>query len=308
MEEFETLKVAELKALCKKRGVSEVGKKAELVERLRTSTTEAPPTSPRMDPAGGASPTKKPAANGHPAGGAGAGAGSVTTATGTTAGAGVPLTAATSPASRPQQGHQGLGVDPQPPITAAHVPSLGPVNPAVTTEAFLQNRHVQHHPSAKPDVPMTEEEKRIARAERFGVQNESVEKQKQIARAERFGLDNADLDREKRKQRAERFGVHNADLEAEKKKQRAERFGTESEEAKKAAREARFGTGGPASGKKDSKLDRPLPGSPKKRAAVAAEKGDEEEAKRQKRLERFGTSAMTESQKQEARAARFGTS
>ncbi|XP_042399002.1 protein MODIFIER OF SNC1 11-like isoform X1 [Zingiber officinale] len=102
---------------------------------------------------------------------------------------------------------------------------------------------------------VTDLERKLRRAERFGVQVVLSEKEKRNSRAERFGIGSnitgskipGQAEEEKRKARAERFGlkVDNPIDEAAKKKARLERFAPNpklntSEEEKKKARAIRF--------------------------------------------------------------------
>eukprot|EP00347_Sterkiella_histriomuscorum_P023144 403335780 len=80
-----------------------------------------------------------------------------------------------------------------------------------------------------------EQEKRLARAQKFGLNTSETEEQKRQERAVKFGLISAsavtgakpskqEMD-EKRKERAQRFGLTTADDEEEKRLKRLERFG-----------------------------------------------------------------------------------
>ena len=99
-------------------------------------------------------------------------------------------------------------------------------------------------PPAEPDVaaadepadvaaPVTDEERRLARAERFGLMTTEVVQQKKKERAERFGLVTKETVEAKKIERAARFGLITAETEQKKKQDRAARFGL-SEAAKKA--------------------------------------------------------------------------
>ncbi|KAK7396534.1 hypothetical protein VNO78_17612 [Psophocarpus tetragonolobus] len=106
------------------------------------------------------------------------------------------------------------------------------------------------------DAPLSDIQKKIRRAERFGISVQLSEKEKRNSRAERFGTGSASQGSEpskseelKRKARAERFGMPSpttaADDEA-KKKARLARFAPPSkvdpqEEDKRKARALRFG-------------------------------------------------------------------
>lgn len=70
------------------------------------------------------------------------------------------------------------------------------------------------------------EDKKIARAKRFGISHPTLEEEKKRKRAERFGLDDPQVEEERKLARAKRFGTSHPRLEEEKKIQRAERFGT----------------------------------------------------------------------------------
>lgn len=146
---------------------------------------------------------------------------------------------------------------------------------------------------------MTESERRKQRALKFGTHNEDLEREKRKERASRFGTENKDLETEKKKARALRFGTHNPDLEAEKKAARKERFGIQTEAEKKLDREKRFGKIF-ANGNVD-KMDMPLTAEKRKPSSL-----DEDEAKRQKRAERFGLpTTSSEAEKLAARKERF---
>jgi len=110
----------------------------------------------------------------------------------------------------------------------------------------------------KDEAPVTSVQKKIRRAERFGMPVQLSEEEKRNSRAERFGTSSAvpgsdtlkQAEEQKRKTRAERFGLAQsvpADEEA-KKKARLSRFGAvpavpkanAQEEDKKKARALRF--------------------------------------------------------------------
>ncbi|ESW34697.1 hypothetical protein PHAVU_001G173200 [Phaseolus vulgaris] len=110
-------------------------------------------------------------------------------------------------------------------------------------------------PESGNDAPLSDIQKKIRRAERFGISVQMSEKEKRNSRAERFGTVSASQGSEpskseelKRKARAERFGMPSpttaADEEA-KKKARLARFAPASkvdplEEDKRKARALRF--------------------------------------------------------------------
>eukprot|EP00922_Rhytidocystis_sp_ex-Travisia-forbesii_P018982 GHVS01028184.1.p1 GENE.GHVS01028184.1~~GHVS01028184.1.p1 ORF type:complete len:252 (+),score=58.18 GHVS01028184.1:59-814(+) len=158
--------------------------------------------------------------------------------------------------------------------------------------------------SAKSIVAMTEEERAVHRREKFGAVTEADRK---LDRAKRFGLDVPELELQKKHQRAQRFGTPvtggsqtaakmgsgsqiwaaaNAPAnteELERRKKRSERFGVVDEVDKRRKRGERFGTA-------------------------------DEGTKLQKRLERFGRSGGPTSgvlvgesaEKLEQRKKRFG--
>ncbi|CAH0479254.1 unnamed protein product [Peronospora belbahrii] len=91
-----------------------------------------------------------------------------------------------------------------------------------------------------PAKPMTEEEKRAARAAKFGIPLSLEDKKAQ--RAKRFQLPSAvavDEDA-KRLKRAERFNLETKDTLDKKKEARAERFGLNAEEKRRLERAKRF--------------------------------------------------------------------
>eukprot|EP00511_Aplanochytrium_stocchinoi_P010284 CAMPEP_0204860644 /NCGR_PEP_ID=MMETSP1348-20121228/716_1 /ASSEMBLY_ACC=CAM_ASM_000700 /TAXON_ID=215587 /ORGANISM="Aplanochytrium stocchinoi, Strain GSBS06" /LENGTH=205 /DNA_ID=CAMNT_0052009507 /DNA_START=153 /DNA_END=770 /DNA_ORIENTATION=+ len=71
-----------------------------------------------------------------------------------------------------------------------------------------------------------EQRKRLDRAKRFGIVTADLESEKKRKRAERFNMVTPDLEAEKRKKRAERFGATLSAAEDEKRRKRTERFGT----------------------------------------------------------------------------------
>ncbi|KAJ0979309.1 hypothetical protein J5N97_014783 [Dioscorea zingiberensis] len=114
----------------------------------------------------------------------------------------------------------------------------------------------------------TDLQKKVRRAERFGVPVMLSEKEKRNSRAERFGngpssrgTSNGKLEEEKRKARAERFGLatHSAPEEAAKKKARLDRFSAKKpdtlEEEKRKARAARFSQTSTTSSATDGQAD-----------------------------------------------------
>ncbi|KAJ4979989.1 hypothetical protein NE237_010769 [Protea cynaroides] len=116
-------------------------------------------------------------------------------------------------------------------------------------------------PANAATAPVSDLQKKIRRAERFGVSVQLSEAEKRNSRAERFGTAPTShgsnglqkSEEQKRKARAERFGLPSKSLSDEeaKKKARLARFATvskmdNSEEEKKKAREIRFS--GPPSG------------------------------------------------------------
>eukprot|EP00397_Hematodinium_sp_SG-2012_P036305 GEMP01039177.1.p1 GENE.GEMP01039177.1~~GEMP01039177.1.p1 ORF type:complete len:185 (+),score=56.55 GEMP01039177.1:33-587(+) len=135
-----------------------------------------------------------------------------------------------------------------------------------------------------------------------------------IKRADRFKIFHPDLEAEKLLKRARRFDVEHPELEEEKKKKRLDRFsqtpnGTTvtngagpvskprtsgmSDDEKRAQRAKRFAS---------------APTAPPETSAAATTKDSAltaEEEMKNKRLERFGTSALSDEQKKARRAARF---
>ncbi|CAL9122571.1 unnamed protein product [Musa acuminata var. zebrina] len=115
--------------------------------------------------------------------------------------------------------------------------------------------------SAMQNGPVTDLQKKLRRAERFGTAVMLSEGEKRNSRAERFGTGSTLsgpknvglLEEQKRKARAERFGLKNGTVadEAAKKKARLERFATNSkmddssEDEKRKARAIRFSQGSP---------------------------------------------------------------
>ncbi|XP_042399409.1 protein MODIFIER OF SNC1 11-like isoform X1 [Zingiber officinale] len=112
--------------------------------------------------------------------------------------------------------------------------------------------------NASESNPVTDLEKKLRRAERFGMQVVLSEVEKRNSRAERFGTGSnlsgskivGQPEEEKRKARAERFGLKVDDVadEEAKKKARLERFAPNSkldtsEEEKRKARAIRFSQG-----------------------------------------------------------------
>ncbi|EGD73957.1 hypothetical protein PTSG_05651 [Salpingoeca rosetta] len=89
-------------------------------------------------------------------------------------------------------------------------------------------------------------DRRLARAARFGIETKETKKEKRLERAKRFGLETKEIKQDKRKQRAERFGLAGkggsspaVSAEAQQKRlDRAKRFGldvmTKTEQNKKA--------------------------------------------------------------------------
>ncbi|KAG2788055.1 hypothetical protein Pcac1_g2740 [Phytophthora cactorum] len=92
-----------------------------------------------------------------------------------------------------------------------------------------------------PAKPVTEEEKRAARAAKFGIPLSLDDKKAQ--RAKRFHLPSAVAEEEnaKRLKRAERFQLETKDTLEKKKEARAERFGLNAEEKRRLDRAKRFG-------------------------------------------------------------------
>ncbi|XP_074591899.1 uncharacterized protein LOC141847729 isoform X2 [Curcuma longa] len=129
--------------------------------------------------------------------------------------------------------------------------------------------------NASESSPVTDLEKKLRRAERFGMQVVLSEEEKRNSRAERFGTGSnssgskivGQPEEEKRKARAERFGLKVDDVadEEAKKKARLERFAPNSkldtsEEEKRKARAIRFSQGSTkVSGQGDSYLATVVP-------------------------------------------------
>ena len=105
----------------------------------------------------------------------------------------------------------------------------------------------------KSDTPVTESEKRRARAIKYQTvynpttaeveQSKKAEHQKRLERAKRFGLTTRESELEKRRKRAARFNVSDPVLEKEKRRKRKERFTVKlsvEDQAKAKARQERF--------------------------------------------------------------------
>ena len=92
----------------------------------------------------------------------------------------------------------------------------------------------QDQPQAEAAAPVTDEGRKLLRAQRFGLVTAEIQKQKKIERAERFGIPTPELEQKKKNERAARFGVVTEGMLEQKKKERAARFGI-SENRPKAA-------------------------------------------------------------------------
>lgn len=156
-----------------------------------------------------------------------------------------------------------------------NIPALE--NPNETLDPTSPNSHpdplptdkdaTADNPTATPaepetDAPLSDVQKKMRRAERFGISVQLSEKEKRNSRAERFGTasvlqgpEGSKAEDLKRKARAERFGMPSpcttADEDTKKKARRA-RFAPASktdpmEEDKKKARALRFSNASPAS-------------------------------------------------------------
>ncbi|XP_064935917.1 protein MODIFIER OF SNC1 11-like [Musa acuminata AAA Group] len=126
----------------------------------------------------------------------------------------------------------------------------------------------QSNSGSSEAAPVTDLQKKLRRAERFGTPVMLSEQEKRNSRAERFGtvstLDGGKivgpLEEQKRKARAERFGLKAETDEEAKKKARLERFAPyskldTSEEEKRKARAIRFSQASPkVSGQSNSDL------------------------------------------------------
>ncbi|KAJ8491596.1 hypothetical protein OPV22_013317 [Ensete ventricosum] len=126
----------------------------------------------------------------------------------------------------------------------------------------------QSNSDASEAAPVTDLQKKLRRAERFGTPVMLSEEEKRNSRAERFGTTSTfdggkiggPLEEQKRKARAERFGLKAETDEEAKKKARLERFAPDSkldtsEEEKRKARAIRFSQASPkVSGQANSDL------------------------------------------------------
>mmetsp|Transcript_11308 Transcript_11308/g.13700 ORF Transcript_11308/g.13700 Transcript_11308/m.13700 type:complete len:211 (-) Transcript_11308:1724-2356(-) len=205
VNDLKKLKVGELRAELKSRGLDTKGKKDELVARLEQALD---------DELLGEEADVEVNANSAEGNGA---ASKVTKETDTPA---------TSPSKIPtaNSNTESKSVEKQTPQSVAKTG----VSATPAQESTEKN---------KPENNLSLEElvaKRKARAARFGVQykpsKEEIqlkaeeEKKKRLDRAKRFGLVTKDLEAERKRKRAERFNIVTPDVEAEKRKKRAERF------------------------------------------------------------------------------------
>ncbi|CAO3671561.1 unnamed protein product [Rhizopus stolonifer] len=146
-----------------------------------------------------------------------------------------------------------------------------PASPAVPERAASPAISEKSVSSTASKKPMTNAEKALERAKRFGVQ--ITDTAKKDLRAQRFGTTKKVSDEEALKQRSARFGTNKGNNDTEALKKRAERFGTnkggnDSEVLKKRAE--RFGLNG---------------------SKVPVRFDAAEEDKKRKRAERFAESA-----------------
>lgn len=250
LEKIKVMKVAELKAELKARGLSDAGVKQDLINRLlENATKEDAVVAEKVAPAvTDAVPPAVPVASTVPA---------------SSKVDGVPVSATTAkhakiPFPEPAK--------PVVPVVAKVTKSVEepkkepapiPKKPVLQTDA-MKNRlerfgvkTVTAPPASAaatlavtPAVdPAVADAKLRSRAERFKLVHPVIEKEKKLERAKRFGVPDPELDAEKAKKRAERFGVATPELEAEKAKKRAQRFGVDHPEIiedKKRARLERF--------------------------------------------------------------------